>query len=323
MIRALPSVIAVEVDALARLDVGIEAFAIAPLRFLAVDDGPSQPPDVVIGVEGREVVAMAAAEFGVFLEQAFLHVEAERLRLVVFVFGGNFARGKLVDIAVAEQNVEQRLAAIIGIGVQDLRRPHLVGGEALRKLHHLPEVGARLAGRIDELSPDMGAALRVAVGAFLFDPHRRGKNEIGGHRGDGRIGIRDDDEVVRIPVAGIGLAGSVRRGLQIVVHLDPVEIQLAVAKHPVLFDGVVAGLLRNDAVRDAPDFLGVLAVLRIGDDHVGRQAMREGADLARGAAGGWLPGQRERRIAGLGDLSGQADADCRGAGWPIRRAHAG
>ena len=151
----------------------------------------------------------------------------------------------------------------------------------------------------------MGAALRVAIGAFLFDPHRRGKNEIGGHRRHGRIGVRDDDEVGRIPVARIGLAGGVRRRLQVVVHLDPVEVQLAVVQHPVLFDRVIAGLFRNDAVRDAPDFLGVLAVLRIGDDHVGGQAMREGADLARGAAGGRLPGQRERRIAGLGDLSRQ------------------
>ena len=40
-------------------------------------------------------------------------------------------------------------------------------------------------------------------------------------------------------------------------------------------------------------------------DHVGRQPVREGADLARGAAGRGLPGQRERRVAGFGDLSGQ------------------
>ena len=231
--------------------------------------------------------------------------------------------GELVHLAVAEQYVEQRLAAVIGIVGQDLRRPHLVGGEALRKLHHLPEVGACLAGSVDELPPHMGAALRVAVGALLFDPHRGGKNEIGGHRGDGRIGVGDDDEVVRIPVTGIGLARAVRGGLQVVVHLDPVEVQLAVAKHPVLFDGMVAGLFRNDAVRDAPDFLGVLAVFRVGDDHVGGQTVREGADLARRAAGGWLPRQRERRIAGLGNLSRQQMEIVERADWPIRRERAG
>ena len=76
-------------------------------------------------------------------------------------------------------------------------------------------------------------------------------------------------------------------------------------QHAVLLDRVIAGLLRNEAVRHAPDFLGVLAVLRIGDDHVGRQAMRERADLARRAAGGRLAGQREGRVAGLGDFSRQ------------------
>ena len=92
---------------------------------------------------------------------------------------------------------------------------------------------------------------------------------------------------------------------RLLLHLDPVEIELAVLQHPVLLDGVIAGLLRNEALRDAPDFLGVLAVLGIGHDHVGRQPMREGADLARRAAGGRLAGQRERRVAGLGDLSRQ------------------
>jgi hypothetical protein len=39
----------------------------------------------VIGVEGREIVRLAAAELGVFLEQPLLDVEAEMLRLVVGV----------------------------------------------------------------------------------------------------------------------------------------------------------------------------------------------------------------------------------------------
>ena len=43
----------------------------------------------------------------------------------------------------------------------------------------------------------------------------------------------------------------------------------------------------------------------VGHHHVGGQAVREGADLARGAAGRRLAGERERAVAGLGDFSGQ------------------
>ena len=46
-------------------------------------------------------------------------------------------------------------------------------------------------------------------------------------------------------------------------------------------------------------------MLRISDDHVGGQAVGEGADLARRAAGGRLTGQRERAVSGLGDLAEQ------------------
>ena len=42
----------------------------------------------MVGVEGREVVAMSAAEGGVFLEQSLLYVEAVFLRLAVLVAGG-------------------------------------------------------------------------------------------------------------------------------------------------------------------------------------------------------------------------------------------
>src|SRR3954469_6135144 len=108
-------------------------------------------------------MAVAAAEPGVFLEQALLHIEAECLRLAVLVLGGNLAYRELVDAAVAEENVEQRFAAIVGIGIEDLRGPHLIGREALRELHHLPEVGTRLARCVDELPPDMRTAFRVAI----------------------------------------------------------------------------------------------------------------------------------------------------------------
>jgi hypothetical protein len=54
----------------------------------------------MIGVERREVVAVAAAEAGIFLEQALLDVEAERLRLVVLVARLDLGERELVDLAV-------------------------------------------------------------------------------------------------------------------------------------------------------------------------------------------------------------------------------
>ena len=57
----------------------------------------------MIGVERREVVAMTAAEGGIFLEQALLDVEAERLGFVVHVAGLDIGRRKLVDLAVLDK----------------------------------------------------------------------------------------------------------------------------------------------------------------------------------------------------------------------------
>ena len=164
----LAVLVAVEVDALAGLDVGIEAFAIAPLRFLAVDDGPSQP-------RTSWRVSKSARSWpwprpnSAYSSNSPSARRSRKPSLRGFRIRREFRGGNL-SLAVAEQHVEQRLAAVIGIVGQDLRRPHLVGGEALRELHHLPEVGACLAGRVDELPPHMGAALGVAVGAF-FSTH--------------------------------------------------------------------------------------------------------------------------------------------------------
>jgi hypothetical protein len=69
----------------------------------------------MIGIERCEIMAMAAAEGGVLLEQAFVDVEAERLRLVVGIPGFDIGYRKLVDLAVFVEYVEQRLAAIFGL----------------------------------------------------------------------------------------------------------------------------------------------------------------------------------------------------------------
>jgi hypothetical protein len=119
------------------------------------------------------------------------------------------------------------------------------------------------------------------------------------------IGIRDNDEVRRVAVAWVGLVVGVRRRLEVVVAHDPVGVELAVPEHAVLLHRVVADLAGQEPLRELPGVLGVLSVLGVGDLHVGRQAMREGADLARGAAGRWLPGERERAVSRLRDLPRQ------------------
>ena len=50
---------------------------------------------------------------------------------------------------------------------------------------------------------------------------------------------------VRVAVARIGLVVGVRRRLEVVVAHDPVGVELAVLEHPVLLDGVVADLVRQ------------------------------------------------------------------------------
>ena len=95
----------------------------------------------MIGVEWRQIVAVAAAERGVFLEQSLLDIEAEGLGLVIAVTGLDVADRKLVDLAVLEQHVEQCLAAIFGLLGQQFLGPDLLDLEALGKFHELPEIG--------------------------------------------------------------------------------------------------------------------------------------------------------------------------------------
>jgi hypothetical protein len=68
---------------------------------------------------------------------------------------------------------------------------------------------------------------------------------------------------------------------------------------------VQADLVVDRARGQLPDLFGVLAVLGVGHHHVGRQPVREGAHLARGAAGAGLAGQAEGAVARLADLARQ------------------
>src|SRR3546814_15255227 len=85
--------------------------------------------------------------------------------LVVGVAGIDLGQRETVDVAVAEQHVEQRFAAVSGMGVEDPLRPHLVGREPLGELHHDPAVRARLAGGLDQLAtrPDTRSVRKECV----------------------------------------------------------------------------------------------------------------------------------------------------------------
>src|SRR5690606_6499712 len=61
--------VAVELHLAAGFDIGVIAFTVAPLGFLAVDHRPTQTAGFVVGLERSQIVGVAAAEFGVFLEQ--------------------------------------------------------------------------------------------------------------------------------------------------------------------------------------------------------------------------------------------------------------
>src|SRR5262245_32247788 len=100
--------------------------------------------------------------------------------------------------------------------------------------------------------PEVGTPLGIAIGAFLFDPHGGWQNEIGGKRGDRRIGVGHHDEIVWVAVSAIGFVRAVGRRLKVVVDLYPVEIELTVLEHAILLDRVIAGLIVNDSVRYPP-----------------------------------------------------------------------
>ena len=80
----------------------------------------------------------------------------------------------------------------------------------------------------------------------------------------------------------------------------------------------------RDAVRrQLPDFLGLFAVILVGNHHIRRQSMGESAHFTGGAAGGGLAGQGEGTVARGGDLAGQAGGCCTSCCSPRHRECAG
>ena len=184
---ALPSGIAVELVAGAGLHVGVGALAVAPQRLLAVR--PPASAGRAPGGRCRTAPGRGRGR-GRTARTPRTGPSARRSRRPSLRRWRSRPRSRdsreLVDLAVAEQHVEQRLAAVLGLLGEQLGRPHLLDLEALGELHQLPQVGARLARRVDQLVPEVRAPLGVAVGAFLLDPHRRRQDQVGGERGDGR-----------------------------------------------------------------------------------------------------------------------------------------
>ncbi|MNE22724.1 hypothetical protein D3C80_1159480 [compost metagenome] len=127
----LAVLVAVELHAFTWLDVGIVTLAITPQRFLAVHHRPAHATHLVVGIVRRQIVAVAAPEGGIFLEQTLLQIETEIPGFLVLVVRVDFAQRELADIAVLVEHLVKRLAAIGGVGVEYLRRPYLVGGETL------------------------------------------------------------------------------------------------------------------------------------------------------------------------------------------------
>ena len=135
------------------------------------------------------------------------------------------------------------------------------------------------------MPPDVSSALGVSISSLFLNPHRCRQDAISRHRSHRWIGIRNHDEVVRIAIAWIGLVRTVQRCLQVVVDLNPVEIEFSVVKHPILLDGMITRLFRDNSGWDPPNFFGTFTMFGIGDHHVSRQSMCKSPHFTSGAAG--------------------------------------
>ncbi len=92
------------------------------------------------------------------------------------------------------------------------------------------------------------------------------------------------------------------KGLVTCTHSHRMAARLEIAHH---LRDVAADLGVEGLARELPDLLGARAVGGVGHHHVGGQTVGEGPDLARGAAGRGLAGEREGADAGLRLLAGE------------------
>ena len=160
--------------------------------------------------------------------------------VIVEPFGG-FRQRVLVDHTIGKQHVIHCLAAMFRHGGQQFLAPDLFDGETLGEFHDLPDIRLGLARGFDLLPPKLGAALGVAIGAFFFDPHGGGQDQVSRQRGYGRIGVRYGDKVFRVAIARIAFFVHIRCRLHVIGALHPICVQVAVFQLAVLQHGVEAG----------------------------------------------------------------------------------
>ena len=139
--------------------------------------------------------------------------------------------------------------------------------------------------------PKLSSPFGVTVSAFLFHPHRRGQNQIGRFCRYCGISIRYHDEIFRVAITGQCFFVHISGGLQVVIHLYPVRIQLAVFQHTVLQNCVIAYFAGYRTFGYLPNFLCNIAMCFFLYQQVGGQTVRKRADLACCAASRWLPGK--------------------------------
>ena len=121
---------AVKIPTAAFSGIGVGALFEAPPGLLAVEHRPAQSAPAMVGVKVGQIVGLAAAEARVFLEQPFLQVKAQLGGFLVAVAVLDIGQRKTIDLAVGEQHLVQGLVPVLGVGLEDILGPDLIGLEA-------------------------------------------------------------------------------------------------------------------------------------------------------------------------------------------------
>ena len=177
--------------------------------------------------------------------------------------------------------------------------------QTLGQLNGLPEVVFRLAWRFNLLEPLMGATLGIAEHPFLLHPGCRGEYHIGQFSGAGRVNVGHDHKAAVTLSCSLAVPIEVGQRLERVGDLNPDDLDIPPVKGSEHLRSVIGRFGRNLARVNTPDFGRLFPVLGVGDNHICRQAVGEGAHLAGSTAGRGLAGQRHGIFTWATDLAGQ------------------